>query len=349
MFYQMLTSKVPFDGESAMSIGIKHIRDPVPKLPAPLAQYQSFLEKLMAKDPEDRWQSAADVVRSLEVMEIKASPEMGDTQANATISQAPETQLNPAVASDSKKSKAPLGIVLVLLIALAISGGVAWQQGWIGQETIQDTAQETTPSPPVTKTTKDTELAKVAPTEATPEPAQIETTPPVVKPAPPPQEESRTKPAQKAITKPKPKPAQTPIEAPAPAPEPEQQPEQKPEADPLELRLAGYIRDANDYLSPARLSESRLDAAVRLYRSAKELSPRDPRVQLLPEKIASSYQVLADEARLEQQWVEAARLAGKGLAILPNHRGLNAMLKRVESEKQAASEESSPRRTFGGF
>lgn len=343
MFYQMLTGKVPFDGESAMSIGIKHIRDPVPKLPPPYAQYQSFLEKLMAKDPEDRWQSAADVVRSLEVMEIKASPEMGGTQANAAISQAPETQVNPAVASDSKKSKAPLGIVLVLLIALTISGGVAWQQGWIGQDT--------TPSPPVTKTTEDTELAKVAPIEATPEPAHTETIPPVVKPTPPPEEESRPKPAPKAVTKPKPKPAPTPIvtPAPAPAPEPKQQPEQKPEPDPLELKLAGYIRDANDYMSPARLSESRLDAAVRLYRSAKELSPRDPRVQLLPEKIASSYEVLADEARLEQQWVEAARLAGKGLAILPDHRGLNIMLKRVESEKQAASEESSPRRTFGGF
>lgn len=62
IFYEMLTGKKPFVGGDAMSIIIKHTKSPVPVLPHHLAIYQSLLNMLLAKRPEDRLQTAADVL-----------------------------------------------------------------------------------------------------------------------------------------------------------------------------------------------------------------------------------------------------------------------------------------------
>src|SRR5690554_304895 len=57
VFYEMLMDKVPYDGNDPMAIGIMHIRDPIPKLPKELAYFQGFLNKVMAKKPEDRYKN----------------------------------------------------------------------------------------------------------------------------------------------------------------------------------------------------------------------------------------------------------------------------------------------------
>ena len=86
MFYQMLVGTVPFNGDSALSIGIKHIRDPIPRLPEGLNKYQTFLDKLLAKEADDRWQTGADVVRTLEVLEADGTLSDSDTLAATMIS-----------------------------------------------------------------------------------------------------------------------------------------------------------------------------------------------------------------------------------------------------------------------
>jgi serine/threonine protein kinase len=58
VLYEMLAGKVPFDGETTVSILLKHIADPLPPirdLPNPL---QKVLEKALAKNPPDRYQTA---------------------------------------------------------------------------------------------------------------------------------------------------------------------------------------------------------------------------------------------------------------------------------------------------
>ena len=44
-----------------MGIIYKHARAPIPLLPTRLAEYQSLLNMMLAKDPEDRLQSVAEV------------------------------------------------------------------------------------------------------------------------------------------------------------------------------------------------------------------------------------------------------------------------------------------------
>ena len=54
VLYEMLTGKVPYDAEDSIAIAVKHIQEPVPKLPQSLSKYQIILDKMMAKDKEER-------------------------------------------------------------------------------------------------------------------------------------------------------------------------------------------------------------------------------------------------------------------------------------------------------
>jgi serine/threonine protein kinase len=61
IFYEMLTGLKPYQADTAMGIIYKHARAPIPLLPARLAEYQALLNMMLAKDPEDRLQSVAEV------------------------------------------------------------------------------------------------------------------------------------------------------------------------------------------------------------------------------------------------------------------------------------------------
>ena len=61
IFYEMLTGHKPFTAGTAMGIIYKHAQAPVPLLPARLSKYQALMNMLLAKLPEDRLQSAAEI------------------------------------------------------------------------------------------------------------------------------------------------------------------------------------------------------------------------------------------------------------------------------------------------
>lgn len=62
IFYEMLTGKKPYMDEHAMGIIFKHSEEPIPVLPQQLSQYQPVINMLLAKKPEDRIQTAAEVL-----------------------------------------------------------------------------------------------------------------------------------------------------------------------------------------------------------------------------------------------------------------------------------------------
>ena len=66
MFYEMLTGNVPFDGKDPFEIGIKHLKDPIPRLPKELTIFQPLLDGLLTKNKFKRTQSGRDVVEALD-------------------------------------------------------------------------------------------------------------------------------------------------------------------------------------------------------------------------------------------------------------------------------------------
>ena len=61
IFYEMLTGKKPYKADTAMGIIYLHANAPVPLLPARFAKYQVLINMMLAKNPEDRLQSAAEI------------------------------------------------------------------------------------------------------------------------------------------------------------------------------------------------------------------------------------------------------------------------------------------------
>jgi tetratricopeptide (TPR) repeat protein len=65
VLYRMLTGDVPFNAESAVAVGIKHLQEPVPRLPTFLKAFQPIIDRALAKNPEDRYQSGAEFAEAL--------------------------------------------------------------------------------------------------------------------------------------------------------------------------------------------------------------------------------------------------------------------------------------------
>lgn len=66
MLFQMLTGKKPYDSKSMPALMFKHTSEPIPKLPEPLCFLQWLIDKLMAKNPEDRIESAEILINILD-------------------------------------------------------------------------------------------------------------------------------------------------------------------------------------------------------------------------------------------------------------------------------------------
>ena len=64
-FYEMLTGSVPYNADSPIAVALKHIQEPVPQLPEAFSRFQPIISRLMAKNPDDRYQSADELLRAI--------------------------------------------------------------------------------------------------------------------------------------------------------------------------------------------------------------------------------------------------------------------------------------------
>ena len=65
LFYEMLMRRKPYHGETAIEILQQHVGGPIPQLPAELAGFQPILDKLLAKLPNDRYDTAGQLIDAL--------------------------------------------------------------------------------------------------------------------------------------------------------------------------------------------------------------------------------------------------------------------------------------------
>jgi len=68
--YELLTGTKPFDGTNHQAIVFKHIHSAPPQLPAASAMFQPLVDRMLAKDPADRYASAEELLKALETMSL---------------------------------------------------------------------------------------------------------------------------------------------------------------------------------------------------------------------------------------------------------------------------------------
>lgn len=61
IFYEMLSGRRLYEGEGPAGLVYQHVHGPIPQLPARLAGYQGILDRLLAKAPGERFQSAREL------------------------------------------------------------------------------------------------------------------------------------------------------------------------------------------------------------------------------------------------------------------------------------------------
>ena len=148
LFYKMLTGDVPYKADSAVAIGIRHITDPVPELKGELAMFQPYLDRFLAKRPEERFQSGLEVIEYMEELErnesLPAGPvktEIIDTAEIEAVRRSGERS-TPSVdprftpqTTTAQSRSAPLawvaaGVVIALLASagayVALEGAPPW-------------------------------------------------------------------------------------------------------------------------------------------------------------------------------------------------------------------------------
>lgn len=76
IFYEMLSGARPYGGRSAMAIMAQHSTSPVPTLPPELAAYQPLIDRLMAKQPSARYNSADELLADLPAPTASAGGEV---------------------------------------------------------------------------------------------------------------------------------------------------------------------------------------------------------------------------------------------------------------------------------
>jgi serine/threonine protein kinase len=65
MFFEMLTGSRPFTGETLDLLLALHLTAPPPPLPVDLAGLQPIMDRLLAKEPGDRYASAGELLEAL--------------------------------------------------------------------------------------------------------------------------------------------------------------------------------------------------------------------------------------------------------------------------------------------
>lgn len=109
VFFLLLAGRVPYDAESAVAIGIKHITEPVPLLPLGMDALQPIVDTLLAKKPESRYQDAQEFIRDLQRIDVDL---LQQTINYALENQNPDADRDmPTVTSPSLKDLDAVNVV----------------------------------------------------------------------------------------------------------------------------------------------------------------------------------------------------------------------------------------------
>lgn len=69
LFYELLTGKKPFRAETPAALIYQHVHADIPQLEESIQQFQPLLDKCMAKEPQRRYQTAAEFIADLEAFD----------------------------------------------------------------------------------------------------------------------------------------------------------------------------------------------------------------------------------------------------------------------------------------
>ena len=135
LMFAALTGAPPYDGDSAVAVAMRHLRDPVPSVrarrpdvPVPL---ERVIERALQKDPARRFGSAAEMDTALRNISPGSLPDTEPTvvmpAAETTVAMSPGTEvITPASARRRPRRAPPAGRVIGALAAVLLAVAAVW-------------------------------------------------------------------------------------------------------------------------------------------------------------------------------------------------------------------------------
>lgn len=166
IMYEMLTGEQPYQAVDAMGVLVKHVSEPVPEIlqvdPSLPPEVDVIIKKSMAKNRNDRYESAVDMARALTKL---AFGEERTLPSSTTL-------IGRQVAPRSSRRVGLVVIGVVALLALAGFLGLRGQMPFL-QPPPEPTSTQSVIVPSATATTLPTETPTLTPTLATVEPTAV--------------------------------------------------------------------------------------------------------------------------------------------------------------------------------
>jgi len=192
ILYEMLTGKQPYEADTPMGVAIKHITDPVPHIldanPNLPYDIEEIIQKAMAKDRDDRYTTAQEMVETLH--EVIRDIEAGRTTSKRTAIKKSLTRPGTTLPQQKQPEKKVFNVwtVIIPLLILGVGGGFFFLNGnssLFGQEpTVTPTNTFVATATSTIQPTVEPTSTAAAPTETfTPAPP-AETLAPTVPPLP---------------------------------------------------------------------------------------------------------------------------------------------------------------------
>lgn len=293
VLYEMLTGTRPYEGDSDISTIFKHAYDPLPRLPKGYHYLQPFLDKLLAKRREDRFEDMA-AMRSVLRDVVRSGPSKRQTGGVVSSQAAPGSDDQDWLdnARDfflSHKVGTALGVLIVSATVILLMYGPSDKN--VEQHTAlpQTEARSTAPEqPPV-------DVEQVA--------ADSESEPSGVVGAATTEEVRAGSETKERLI-----------------------PDIKPRVDRL-------IETGNERLAEHKAISPGGDSALYYFRLAETLDPGNPEAREGLYQVASHYAVLAERQIQERRYTQAGQFVDRGLRISPGHPRLRALERRLQLQR----------------
>lgn len=142
--FEMLTGRVPFNGDTTVSIAIKHIQDPMPSMrdfvPEIPVSVENIVMKCTQKSPDRRYQSMGEMIKDLKHSLI--NPDAVIAQVD-TVDDAAKTKIVPTAAGNNQNNAVNTQATLVEPVPVPMPGvlDTVWEDRVPRRETYADEAE----------------------------------------------------------------------------------------------------------------------------------------------------------------------------------------------------------------
>jgi serine/threonine-protein kinase PpkA len=354
VLYEMLTGNKPYKRDSHIETIAAHLSEPIPDLPPELIRYHTLIKKMMAKSPDDRFASAAEMVRFVQHLRKPVNkarrmtwvPRGAAALATETlrlVRQLRETvKRSPGLARVSTAAAGIATQMAGLVRQLLIRAKNAQQTAWVSAGAVVTILgiggalllrPSTTPDHTAQQTTAGMTVNQVAGTEASPDTVAT----PARQPGNP-VRDTAAAPDHNAHQAP---PVTTISEGAAPASAPvvtamppdERHAPVKETPVPLntnEQRIAKLLSWAATAVKEHRLTTPKQNNAYDYYQQVLELQPQHKQALKGINAIADAYADLAESKLGQFNYTAAGTYLQRGLTVQPDNSRLLALQKKAD-------------------